>query len=73
MNYPTSEEIEAADRVQLARWRRYLPSPGWHAVGKPEFDETLEVEGQKMGRILERFKDLGGMTPGISKHIDQGR
>jgi hypothetical protein len=73
MKYPTTEEIEEAGRVQLARWTRYLPSPGWHAVGESWFDATLEVEGEKMRRILERFRDMGGMTPAISKHIDGGK
>jgi hypothetical protein len=72
MGYPTAAEVEAADRVQLAGWVRYLRSPGWDAVGTPEFDETMKVEGERMRRILERFRDLGGMTPAISKHIDGG-
>jgi hypothetical protein len=69
MQYPTAEEVESADRVQLARWSRYLSSPGSGAIGTPEFTDTLEKESKVLDRILERFENLGGMTPGISKEI----
>lgn len=69
MSYPTAEEVEAADRIQLARWSRYLNSPGSSAIGSPEFADTLEKEGKILDRILERFDEAGGMTPEISKEI----
>jgi len=69
MKYPTPEEVEGADRVQLARWSRYLNSPGAAAIGTLEFNERLEEEGKILERILERFEEAGGMTPEISKEI----
>jgi len=69
MEYPTPEEVEKADRVQLARWSRYLSSPGSSAVGTPEFPERLDKETKVLDRILERFDEQGGMTPEISKEI----
>ena len=67
--YPSPDLVERASRVQLAQWVRRLPSPGTSAIGKPEFEETLEREAGTMDRILERFADMGGMTPQISKLI----
>lgn len=69
MEYPTPDEVEKADRVQLARWSRYLNSPGSSAVGTPEFPERLDNETKVLDRILERFEEQGGMTPEISKEI----
>ena len=71
MEYPTLEEVETASRDQLAKWRRYLPSPGWDAAGDPKFEVVLEAQTATLNRIIERFDDLGGMTPGISKRIDR--
>jgi hypothetical protein len=59
MGYPTLEDVEAASRVQLARWWRFLRSA--HA------DNEQEQAVQK--RYQERFDELGGMTPEISKQI----
>lgn len=69
MDYPTADEVENADRVQLARWSRYLSSPGSAAIGTPEFNERLEEESNILNRILERFDEQGGMTPELSKEI----
>ena len=66
MQYPTTEEVESADRVQLARWSRYLSSPGAGAIGTPQFTDTLGKESKILDRILERFDEQGGMTPEIS-------
>ncbi len=57
MKYPTIDEVNKADRVQLAKWTRFLPSPETH--------DEIEI----INRIGERFKQLGGMTPIISKKI----
>lgn len=72
MNYPTMEEVEQADRVQLARWTRFLPSPGSWAVGVKviNFESVLAAEARIMNRISDRFKEAGGMTPQISKQIE---
>jgi hypothetical protein len=55
--FPTIEEVEEADKEQLARWYRFLPS-----------GETA-AEQKIMKQIAERFEKVGGMTPEISKKI----
>jgi len=35
MNYPTLQQVENADRVQLGKWYRYLRSPGWDKLNSP--------------------------------------
>ena len=54
---PTIEEVEKADREQICRW--------WRFLGSPTTDEEVKV----MNRIAERFDEVGGFTPEISKHI----
>ena len=54
---PTIEEVERANKEQLARWYRFLPS------GETAADQKI------MKRIAERFDKLGGMTPQLSKKI----
>ena len=73
------EQVEGADIVQLCRWSRFLPSPGQNAIGKDEswfdnetFETLMQREAAVMNRILERQKELGGMTPEISKRIGWG-
>jgi hypothetical protein len=55
--FPTIEEVELADKEQLARWYRFLPS------GETAADQKI------MKRIAERFEKLGGMTAELSKKI----
>jgi len=55
--FPTLEEVEKADKEQLARWYRFLPS------GETVADRKI------MKRIAERFDKLGGMTADLSKRI----
>ena len=55
--FPTIEEVERANKEQLARWYRFLPS------GVTAADQKI------MKRIAERFEKLGGMTPELSKRI----
>lgn len=69
MNYPTLDEVEKADRVQLARWFRFLKSPGESAIDKPDFESVMHGEKAVQDRIIERFQEMGGMTPAISKQI----
>ena len=57
---PTMEEVEKADREQICRWWRFSPSP--------KTDDEVKV----INRISERFDDLGGFTPAISKRIGWG-
>ena len=71
MKYPTLNEVNTASRYQICYWWRLLPSPGSRAVDKPEhiFRPILEAEKVIMDRIAERFKEVGGFTPEISKSI----
>ena len=55
--FPTPQEVEKADKEQLARWYRFLPS------GETTIDQKI------MKRIAERFEKLGGMTAELSKKI----
>lgn len=55
--FPTLEEVEKADKEELARWYRFLPS------GETATDQKV------MKRIAERFGQLGGMTAELSKKI----
>jgi hypothetical protein len=68
MVYPTLEQVETADREQLGRWYRHLPSPGTHAL-RVNFEEVLTKEAKIMDRICERFKALGMFSPELSKKI----
>jgi len=69
MKYPTLEEVEKASHLQLARWYRFLPSPGERAIGHPEFNKIFQQEAEILDRIVERFNKMGGFTPEISKKI----
>ena len=55
--FPTIEEVERADKEQLAHWYRFLPS------GETATDRKI------MKLIAERFEKLGGMTIELSKKI----
>ena len=55
--FPTVEQVEKADKEQLARWYRFLPS------GETASDQKI------MKRIAERFDKLGGMTLELCKKI----
>jgi hypothetical protein len=56
-DFPTMEQVEKAAHEQLARWYRFLPS-----------GDTKEQQ-KTQDRIAERFKELGGMNPVLSKKI----
>jgi hypothetical protein len=55
--FPTVEEVEKADKEQLAIWYRFLPS------GETAADQKV------MKRIADRFEKLGGMTAKLSTKI----
>lgn len=57
---PWFDQVEKADREQLARWYRFLPS-----------GDTPE-QRKIRNRLAERFKKMGGMTPELSKKIGFG-
>jgi hypothetical protein len=56
-DFPTMTQVETASRQQLAKWYRFLPS------GDTQEQQKIQ------DRIAERFKDLGGMSPELSKKI----
>jgi hypothetical protein len=59
-DFPTMEQVEKADREQLARWYRFLPSGD-------------QLEQRKIRhRLAERFQKMGGMTSELSKKIGFG-
>lgn len=55
--YPTLKDVDNADRYQICKWYRYLRMPF------NPYEELILV------RICERFRELGGFTPDISKHM----
>ncbi len=55
--FSTIEQVEKADKEQLARWYRFLPS------GDTAEDQKI------MKSIAERFAKIGGMTGALSKKI----
>lgn len=67
--YPTLVEVEQADRMQLCAWWRFLPSPGTRAMDTPEFERVLAEEAVVMECIAQRFREVGGFTPEISKAL----
>ena len=56
-DFPSMKQVEEAGQEQLARWFRFLPS-----------GDTKEQQ-KIQDRIAERFKQLGGMNPELSKKI----
>ena len=71
MIYPSLEQVETADREQLDRWYRHLPSPGTAAINESQetFKEVSAKEVKIMNGICERFKAMGMFTPELSKKI----
>ena len=67
--YPTMEEVEQADHEQIAKWFRFLPSPGIKSAGRENFQTVLDKEVEILNKICERLKSFGGMTTKISKRI----
>jgi len=57
MKFPTIEQVNNADREQICRWHRFLPTA----------DNDPDAEVQK--RLWERFNEVGGFTPELSKRI----
>lgn len=70
MDYPTLEEVEKADRIQICNWHRYLPSPGENYLGENNSQEKADEELIILNAIVLKFKELGGFTPEISKYVD---
>lgn len=57
MNYPTIEQVNGANQIQLCTWYRFLPSTS--------NDSEMEI----MKLIVKKCLDGGGFTPEISKQI----
>jgi hypothetical protein len=56
-DFPTMEQVENADREQIATWYRFLS------------ESEIPYQQNIKDRIVDRFKNMGGMTPGLSKKI----
>ena len=71
--YPTIEQVEAADQLQLCKWYRFLHSPGSKAVNESTeaFRKVMDYEKPIMDRIVDRVKEGDGFTPEISKKIGE--
>ena len=69
MKYPTAAEVCHADHFQLARWSRFLPSPGMSRIGFPDLAEACHREGEVLALILNRFAECGGWNPALSKRV----
>jgi hypothetical protein len=69
--YPSLEDVEKADRRQLAQWYRFCASPGLAAIGKGlnEFVMIANKEKAILKRIGERFTELGGWDSILSKEV----
>ena len=71
-SYPTADEVDAASHEQLARWMRFLPSPGEFAVSRDdrdEFERAMVWESAILNRIVERFNAAGRWNPVLSKKV----
>ena len=69
MRYPSRDAVEKADRVQIARWWRFLPSPGVNYLGQEDFLEMAHYEAETMDMINAKFENFGGMSHELSKAI----
>jgi hypothetical protein len=85
MKYPTMQDVEAADKVQLAQWHRFLPSPGQvlYSAKEPtrklypsaalesddEWNERYDREFAILARITARLTDAGGWDAQLSKEV----
>jgi len=56
-DFPTMGQVEKASHEQLAHWYRFLPS------GDSKEQQLI------LGKVAERFKKFGGMTPSVEKKI----
>lgn len=75
-SYPSAQQVERANLHQLVSWWRYLQSPGTWAIDQDDravFQKAMEEEAAIMERIGERIKELGGITPSVSKAVGWDR
>ncbi len=72
MEYPTVEEVNEADREQLARWFRKLQPPASGFSYKDEnYIEKYTLRVDTLLLIIERFNELGGMSDEIYEKLNQ--
>lgn len=80
MRFPTPEEVESADQLQLCKWMRFLQLPyavrwgrrGGKKLSPEEFlarEDDIKRWTKIMDRIMERFSVNGGWTQELSKSI----
>lgn len=72
MKYPTLEEVEKASRLDLGTWMRHLPCAGANTPEgqAPSVAEATRLsEAKVLDRIRERFQELGGWNPILSKAV----
>lgn len=69
MSYPTMEQVEAMSHYDLARMWRFQGSPGQDAVGQPDFQVKLGEQLKIQKRAMERFEEMGGWNPSLSKQV----
>lgn len=69
MRYPSPQEIEKAELLQLARWSRFLPEPGSEHVGSPDHWEMSDFEDRLRQHINKRLYELGGITSEIEHKL----
>ncbi len=55
-DFPTLEQVNKADKEQLAKWYRFL-------LG------TTDEQRKTLRRVAQRLQELGGMSPELSKKI----
>jgi hypothetical protein len=56
-SYPTIEEVKEADRFNICKWYRHLPSA------------SNEADREIMNLVIDRYMEVGGFTPEISKAV----
>jgi hypothetical protein len=74
MLYPTIQEVQEADHFLLGTWLRKLPSPGMNAVNagmvnNEDYGAIRAAESAILNLISNRFNELGGWNPQLSKAI----
>lgn len=69
MMYPKMGEVESASHEQLARWSRFLPSPGIGSIDDPNAEEVRIEENEILKKILLGLNEAGGWNPALSKRI----
>lgn len=62
-------------KLTKLRWWRYLPSPGseyieYIGAEKELFENGMKKEAEIIDIIGERMKELGGITPQVSKIVE---